>query len=356
MRRRLPLLRPLLILIVLLVSTCAAVLGFWRIERVVIAEGRLDGGSLAVCSPRDGVVAEVSARGGHAVKAGDPLVRLDRRDLEAEAAGRLARLEGLEAERNSKLAELRRIEDAVQPRERDEARAAVERARIEQRRTDLEADATARLGEEGIVGRLQVEKAALDRRIAAMARERAEQDIHLIEAQQLAPLEGMTADIRRLEGEMQAERVAREALLENIRASSLGAPVAGIVVATGLEELPGRAVRRGDELLRVQVASPRRFDGLLTDAGRASAKPGQKVKIRLDAYPWLIHGTLKGSVARASERRADTGGFPVEIDIEPSTAPGSLREGMAGTARIVVEEKVSLGRLLLERLTGPGGQ
>ncbi len=355
MRRRLPLMRTLLILIALLVLTCAAVLGFWRIDRVVIADGRLEGGSIAVCSPRDGVVAEVLVRGGLAVKAGDALVRLDRRELEAEAAGRLARFQGLEAERNSKLAELRRIEGAVQPRERDEARAAAERARIEQRRTDLEADATARLGEEGIVGRLQVEKAALDRKIAAMGLERAERDIHLVEAQQRATVEGMTADIRRLEGEMDAERVARDALLENIRASSVGAPVAGIVVATRLEDLSGRAVGKGEELLRVQVGSPGKFAGMLTDAGRASAKSGQLVKIRLDAYPWLIHGTLKGRVARASERRGDRGGFPVEIDIEPSTAPGVLREGMAGTARIVVEEKVSPGRLFLERLTGPGG-
>jgi multidrug resistance efflux pump len=356
MRRRLPLMRTLLILMALFVLTWAAVLGFWKIDRVVIAEGRLEGGSIAVCSPRDGVVAEVLARGGLAVKAGDALVGLDRRDLEAEAAGRLARFEGLEAERNSKLAELRRIESAVQPRERDGARAAAERARIEQQRTDLEADATARLGEEGIVGRLQVEKAALDRKIAAMGLERTERDIQLVEAQQRATVEGMTADIRRLEGEMEAERVAREALLENIRASSVGAPVAGIVVATRLEDLSGRAVGKGEELLRVQVGSPRIFAGMLTDAGRASAKSGQMVKIRLDAYPWLIHGTLKGRVARASERRADRGGFPVEIDIEPSTAPGFLREGMAGTARIVVEEKVSPGRLFLERLTGPGGQ
>jgi hypothetical protein len=46
----------------------------------------------------------------------------------------------------------------------------------------------------------------------------------------------------------------------------------------------------------------------------------------------------------------------VEIEIEPAGAPGPLREGMAGTARIIVEEKVSLGRLFLERLTGNAGR
>ncbi len=355
MRRRLPLLRPLLILLVLFVLTGAAVLGVWRIDRVVVAPGRLAGGSVAVCSPRDGVVSRVLARGGAAVKAGDHLLDLDPRELEAEAAGSLARFEGLEAQRTSKLAELKRTEEAVQPRERDEAQASVDRARVEQRRTDLEADATARLGEEGIVGKLQVEKAELDRKLAGMALGRAEQDIRLLDAQQRATVDGMTAEIRRLEGEMQAESVTRQALLQSIGFSAIVAPVAGLVVGSSLEELRGRAVRKGDEVLRVQVGPPERFEGLLTDAGRAAARPGQKVRIRLDAYPWLIHGTLKGRVERASERRADAGGFPVEIEIDPATSPGALREGMAGTARIVVEEKISIGRLFLERLTGQGG-
>ncbi len=310
---------------------------------------------MAVCSPRDGVVADVLVRGGYGVKAGDVLVRLDPRELEADAAGRLARYQGLDAERNAKLAELERVEKAVQPQEREEAKTNVERALVEQRRTDLDADATARLGEEGVVGKLQVEKAALDRKLAGMALERARQNVRLLEAQHRATVEGMGAEIRRLEGEMEAERVAREALLRDIRASDVGAPVNGIVVGSRLEELRGRAVRKGDELMRVQLSAPDRFEGTLTDVGRAAARPGQRVKIRLDAYPWLIHGTLAGRVVRASERRADGGGFPVEIEIDASHAPGVLREGMAGTARIVIEEKVSIARLFLERLTGQSG-
>ncbi len=356
MRRRLPLLRPLLILVTLLVVSCAAVLGFWRIDRVVLAPGRLTGGSVQVCSPQDGIVAEVATRGGRSVRSGEVLFRLDSRELEAEAAGHLARLEGLKAEREARLAELKRYEDAVDPREQEEARGVLERAEVEKRRTDLDAEATARLGEQGIVGRLQVEKAGLDRQLAAMTRQSAEKAIGLLGAQQGAREESMSAEIRRIEGEMEAERVAREALLGTVRASTVGAPVAGVVVAARLEDRVGRAVKKGDEVLRLQLGSPSEFEGLLSDAGRAAAKPGQRVKIRLDAYPWLIHGTLGGKLTRTAERRADPGGFPVEIEIETAGAPGPLREGMGGTARIIVEEKVSLGRLFLERLTGNEGR
>jgi multidrug resistance efflux pump len=355
MRRRLPFVRTLLFLIALFLLSSAAVLGLLRLDRVVVAPGSLTGGSAAVCSPRDGIVFEVTARGGAPVRAGDVLLKLDTRELEAEAAGHLARLEGLRGEREARLAELERFEEAVHPRERDQARGTVERARVEQRRTDLEADATTRLGEQGIVGRIQVEKADLDRKLAAMTLERAQEDIGLLDAQQRAAVESLSAEIRRLDGEMEAERLAREASLGSVRTSTVSAPVGGTVVASRLEDLPGRAVKKGDEILRLQLGSPGKFEGTLTDAGRASAKPGQKVKIRLDAYPWLIHGTLKGRVTRAAELRGDTGGFPVEIEIEPATVPGPLREGMAGTARIVVEEKVSLGRLFLEKLAGRGG-
>lgn len=352
MHRRLPLLRPLSALLALFLLACAALLGFWGIGRIVLAPGRLTGGSVQVCSPQDGIVAEVSTRGGRSVQPGEILVRLDPRELEAKAAGHLARLEGLDAEREARLAELARFKEAVHPREQEEARQAVERARVEQQRTDLDGDAIARLGEQGIAGRLQVEKAALDRRLAAMAFESAEQATRLLDAQQRAGVESMNAELRRIEGELEAERVAREAALASIRDLSVRATVAGMVAGTRLEELAGRAVRKGDELLRLQVGGPGKFEGLLTDSGRASVKPGQRVRIRLDAYPWLIYGTLAGRVTRASERRADAGGFPVEIEIEPASAPGALREGMGGTARIVVEQKVSLGRMLLERLTG----
>ena len=105
----------------------------------------------------------------------------------------------------------------------------------------------------------------------------------------------------------------------------------------------------------LNVSPAERFEGSLADGGRSATRVGRKVKIRLDGYPWLIHGVLVGRVDRVADRRDAGGGFPVAISFDSSTAPGPLYEGMRGSARIIVEEKVSLGRLLIERMTKPDG-
>jgi adhesin transport system membrane fusion protein len=353
MRRRLPFLRALLILMGAFVACAAAILGLWRMDRVVIAAGRLAGGSVQVCSPRDGVVAVVHARAGDRVAGGDLLLRLETRDLESEAAARLARLEGLRAEREGRMAEVTRLRESVHPREQVEAQGERDRARVEKERAGIETTAAHRLGEQGIVGRIQVEKADLDLRLATMAVERAERALGLLEAQQRSRLAALDAEVRRLEGNIEAERVSREALLRDVEASAVKAPETGTVEGGDLAELRGRAARQGEELLRIGLRAPVRFEGTLGDNGRASVRPGQRAGIRLDAFPWLIHGSLRATVARVAERRGEAGGFSVVLDLDPSPkGPGPLREGMRGTVRIAVGEKVSLGRLFLERIAG----
>jgi membrane fusion protein (multidrug efflux system) len=350
-RRRRPLLRTLLVLIGLLIVSTTGILVLWRLDRVVLAPGAMTGGSVSVCAPREALIARVPVRSGRTVKSGDLLVELDTRDLEAEAKVRLARMDGLDAERAARRSERVRLVDGVFPQETAEARAEVERARVELDRADLEAKAAARLGEQGVIGRIQVDRAELDRRLASMGLDRAVQAVSILEAEHRARVDLLSAEERRLEGDLAAERAAREAILASIESSRIRAPVPGTVVADRLAELPGRAVRRGDEILRLGTDKPLRFEGLLSDAGRASTKKGQRARIRLDGYPWLVHGTLEGRVENVSDRRGDEGGFRVEVEVAPSGGPGPLREGMRGVARIAIEERVRLGRLLLERLT-----
>ncbi|MBZ5638393.1 MAG: HlyD family efflux transporter periplasmic adaptor subunit [Acidobacteriia bacterium] len=353
MRRRLPLLRTLLVLLGAFLSCAAAILGLWRLDRVVVADGRLAGGSVQICSPRDGVVVEVRVRAGDRVVGGDLLLRLDSRDLESEAAARHARFEGLVAQREERLAEAAKLRESVQPRERLEAEEERDRARVERERVQIEATAARRLGDEGIVGRIQVEKADLDLKLAAISVEHAEHALGLLDAQQRSTLAGLMADARRLEGEVEAERLTSEALVRDIGASQVTAPEGGAVEGGDLAELRGRVVRKGDELLRIGLGAPARFEAALSDNGRAAVRPGQRATIRLDGFPWLIHGSVRATVARVADRRGQTGGFSVDLDLDPvASGPGPLREGMRGTARIVVGETVSLGRLFLERIAG----
>jgi hypothetical protein len=110
-------------------------------------------------------------------------------------------------------------------------------------------------------------------------------------------------------------------------------------------------VGKGQELLRLAVGAAERFEGVLGDQARPMIHSGLGVKIRLEGYPWLLHGSLMGRVAVVSDRR-DQGGFPVEVALGETSRMGRLYEGMQGEARIVVEEQVSLARLLIERLAG----
>ena len=133
---------------------------------------------------------------------------------------------------------------------------------------------------------------------------------------------------------------------------TISAEADGVVLGTALFELEGRTVRCGDELFRLSTGAAERFEGLIFDTGRAAARPGFRVKIRLEGYPWLIHGTLAGRLDFVDDCRSAEGGFPVKVSFDPMSAPGPLFDGMKGQARIIVDEKVSLGRLLIEKIAG----
>ncbi|NOT30059.1 MAG: hypothetical protein HOP15_06380, partial [Planctomycetes bacterium] len=91
------------------------------------------------------------------------------------------------------------------------------------------------------------------------------------------------------------------------------------------------------------------FLARLDDRGRARAREGLSARLRLESYPWLVHGTLDARVAMVAERR-DEEGYLVRLEIDPTDAPGPLYEGMRGKARIATAEKVSLLWMLVEQL------
>lgn len=355
MRRRLPFLRLVLGLGAALLLTAAAGLWLVRIDRVAIAPGRLAGGSVAVRSSLAGRVAEVLVDAGASVSAGQPVVLVESDTLRAEVERLELRIESDEERIRSRRAELGRLRRELHPGEIEQAKRAVERARLELAQAEVQARAMSELGREGLASRLKVEEAELARQLAGMALEDAERAVPLLASQHASRLAGIEADIRSVEGQIAEERTGLAEMRRLVAASTVSAEFAGVVVGNDLEELRGRQIAQGEELLRLAVSTAERFEGSLADGGRSVTRIGRQVKIRLDGYPWLIHGVLVGRVERVADRRDAGGGFPVTISFDASTAPGPLYEGMRGSARIIVEEKVSLGRLLIERMTKPDG-
>ncbi len=350
-RRSLPLLRTVLGLGIALLAIAVAGLVLVRIDRVVVARGRLRGGSVPVTAPREGLVAEVLVDDGEVVATGAPLLRLDDDRLAALVRELEARIDGLRSRETELRERISRQRRELFPAEREEAVQALRRAEVELREVEVRAEATERLGREGLASGLDVERARLARERARVALEEARKALELLPRRQRAREDELRSRLVALV----AERAEAEARLAGARRdlarSIVTAPAAGEVACPACDELPGRRVEAGEELLRLVSREVRVFEAALADRARSRIRPGQPVKIRLDGYPWMLHGVLRGRVERVAPVRAGNG-YPVRIELDPATAPGTLYEGMTGEARIVVGERVSLGRLLLERLAG----
>jgi multidrug resistance efflux pump len=352
MRRRLPLLRPVLILGAALLVAIALLLLFVRIDRVIVAKGHLTGGTVAVYAPWDGRVARVLVKPGDEVAAGQLLVQMEPDPLQAEALQTETRIEVLTQQLQNLQREKTHLISEVHPAELEQASRELERARLELTSAEKRFELTKQLRDKGLTTKLEFEEAELKLELAQLALKEAEQAPPVLRSNQRARIEEKNGVIQAIEGQIEEERAGHNELQRKLALSSLTAAADGTVLGARLFELEGQTVHEGDELLRLSTGKTERFEGVIFDTGRALTRPGLAVKIRLEGYPWLIHGTLSGRLDFVADRCASEGGFPVKISFDPSTAPGSLYEGMKGEARIMVEEKVSLGRMLVEKFVG----
>jgi len=352
MRRRIPFLRTVIALGVALVLSTVGVLVFARVDRVVVAPGRLVGATVLVRAPWAGQVQVCRVRPGQTVAAGEPLLELRTDALHAERTRISSRLDGLGSRIAALEAERAHAAGELHPGEHAQAERSIERARLELAQARARAEALEQLRTLGLVSQLELEQAELGRDLASVELDAATEERPLLEARQTTELESLDAEIRAAEAERAEQRSHLAELEHALSQSIVVAEAGGVVVGEQLEQLPGRVVAEGEVLLRVATGRVERFEGVLADRGRAICRVGLRAKVRLDAYPWLVHGSLVGTVARVADGPDASGSFPVAIDVDPSTAPGELYEGMHGQARVIVAERVPLGRLLIEKAAG----
>ena len=325
------------------------------IDRVVPAPGHLEGGVVTLRAPLPGKVVAVFYEAGATVGQGEALLRLDTREMEAERRELELRRQGLREHSDQLKAREQRLTREIFPRERRAAEAEWKQAQTAHRRLAIRHQAASRLAEAGLAGNLELEESqmAVDAAAAEMRRAAAVRDLlPPRQAEQVAELnqqrEDLLQSIARLEG-----RLAR--VEERIQAALLEAPREGRISGPRPEDLLGRYLDQGESVLAVVYGPAERFVGTLGERGRALVESGMPVRLRLDAYPWLIYGSLPGRVERVCKRSGVQEGCSVTISFQAGRAPGPLQDGMAGRARIVVKGKMSLGRLLLERITGRAG-
>ncbi len=208
---------------------------------------------------------------------------------------------------------------------------------------------------DGVVERVLVAEGERVDRGAPLARlrdaeRRAERDAVLAEGEAaerqatLAASRGDAARERLLR--LDAESWRREAALidEQLRLGTVRAAVDGVVLTARPEQRVGTRVVAGDAVVLVGRTDTLELELGVRQADLARVRPGQAVRLRIDALPGR---TFSGRVASLAELPADSGGtiaFPVRARV--ANTDGLLRPGMTAHARVLTDPASAAGRLL----------
>lgn len=328
-RRRSPLVWVVLGLIVLAAASGGGWYWYATRNQVSTDDAYTDGRAVTIAPKISGYVTDLLVNDNQFVRAGDVLLRIDPRDQAAardQAAGRVAAVEAQLQSAQAAL-DLARVvypaRLAAARAQRDSAQAVLVRAEADLRR------------QQGLP-RAATTRTALDETTAGAAQARAQLAEAEAGVRQAEPVEvniaSAEAKVRELEGERaQASAELRQAEV-NLTYTTLTAPQDGWVTKRNVEQ--GSFVNAGGALM--SLVSP---DLWVTANFKESAldrmRPGQKVRIEVDAYPGLklrghVDSIQKGSGERFSAFPAEnaTGNFvkivqrvPVKIVIDSGLDP-----------------------------------
>jgi RND family efflux transporter MFP subunit len=146
---------------------------------------------------------------------------------------------------------------------------------------------------------------------------------------------------------IRADALRREVALldEQLELTTLRAPLSGVVLTPHVEERAGSSLEEGDQLLTIG-----RMDSLELDFGVAQrdigrVRPGQEVRLRVDAMP---QRTFTGRVRSVAPVPADTAGNEVRYPVRAVVAnpDGALKPSMAAYARVLTDPASAASRLL----------
>ncbi len=273
------------------------------------------GGIVKVRAVRTGTVDRLAVKNGSEVAEGEPLMWLGsaaalpdlgrlasvevaslRRQLEARKALLDAITESAGARRKGLQQRLRLLTQRLAAARRELA-AQLEKARIEQRR----AERIARLAADGRLARQAADAAGGVALAASAEGEAARQRVLAIEAEISSVKWQFEAEEHAAARERAADAVNREVLLRDLAQSALRvadeirAPAAGVVA--GLTVREGSVVRPGETLLTLYDRHARLEAHLYVVADNAAfLHVGQRIELRLTAYPHQIYGTVPAAV------------------------------------------------------------
>lgn len=182
-------------------------------------------------------------------------------------------------------------------------------------------------------------------------REAAEAEAQVAEREAARARSGGDAATARLEL-VRSEAYRREAELLGTQVDALvmRAPVSGVVLTARPEELVGRQLDAGAELVVVGRLDTLELDLTVAQRDINRVRPGQEVRLRVDAMP---QRTFRGRVTTVGALPVEGDGgprYPVRALVPNPT--GELRPGMDAWARVLTDNASTLGRLLRAPVRG----
>lgn len=293
------------------------------------ANGTVEARVYTLTFPRPGRVAEVRVREGESVEAGQVLALLETTNEQAQ------------------LRSLQQTLAALQARARAaEADYQSNRTRLQNQLTEVRRNL--RLSQEllrvGGVAQGEVERLL-----------RQESDL----LAQLASLNQARASTQRdLEAQLQARQSEMASLQRTVAQATLRAPVAGTVAAVGYLAGVETTAAAGAASIRLIEAGSLRVQARLAEADVPAVRPGQPVRLELDAAP---EQPLQGKVDRLGVQAevAGSGGsavLPVFVRFLDKEAEAIARPGLTVTVRITTLRLPRALKIPLEALVEEQGQ
>jgi multidrug efflux pump subunit AcrA (membrane-fusion protein) len=339
-----------------------------------------------------GQVAEVHAREGDEVKAGDLLIRLETGRLDNEIARQrllllaaeeeladLARLDALTlrqlaAARDKALKELAQAREAIR-RAKEQQAADVRLAQVDLESTHDEERQLRTLVNRQAAARSELTKAAFKAREAeqklAKARLPVDESQVPVAEQTLAVLEH-DYGVKRAElelkhaakrGEVEAARVALANLELERKQADILAPIGGVVIKGDVKV--GDVLEPGKPVLELARQGAFRFEGSVSTDDVGHLKVGMPARVKLDAYDYQRYGTVNGTVCflspdsgaaqdSRSEQETQAMTYTVRIALASDSVGrgefhGLVKLGMAGRAEILTARESVLS-LLVRRI------
>jgi len=144
---------------------------------------------------------------------------------------------------------------------------------------------------------------------------------------------------------LRSDALRREVALldEEIELTTLRAPVPGVVLTPRVTERVGTSLEEGDELLSIGRTDSLELDFGVSQRDIGRVRPGQQVRLRVDAVP---QRTFVGRVLSVAPAPSDSAGevlYPVRALVP--NADGALKPSMVAYVRVLTDPASAATRL-----------